>query len=202
MFQLLKSKCFYCHKLRMSVDRVRVFLVKLKLLEMGDVEGAMTLDDALQPCQDLFDEEGMGKGKSFSVDAEPMLRTAEQKYRRYRRNETPLQRAASRDPFIVDHQNQVIDAFQRACVLVKGCENCNAITAPLRQDQSIKVFQKPMPKRQRKFAESKLRQKVMRALHVETADIAGRHSLLLLLLLLLLCVERDGVVGALRSEAI
>jgi len=154
----------------MSVDRVRVFLVKLKLLEMGDVEGAMTLDDALQPCQDLFDEEGMGKGKSFSVDAEPMLRTAEQKYRRYRRNETPLQRAASRDPFIVDHQNQVIDAFQRACVLVKGCENCNAITAPLRQDQSIKVFQKPMPKRQRKFAESKLRQKVM-----STACRDGRH---------------------------
>jgi DNA-directed RNA polymerase I subunit RPA1 len=164
MFQLLKSKCFYCHKLRMSVDRVRVFLVKLKLLEMGDVEGAMTLDDALQPSQDLFDEEGegVGKGKSSSVDAEPMLRTAEQKYRRYRRKETPAQLAASRDSFIVDHQNQVIDAFQRACVLVKGCENCNAITAPLRQDQSIKVFQKPMPKRQRKFSESKLRQKVMR----------------------------------------
>lgn len=162
MFQLLKSKCFYCHKLRMSVDRVRVFLVKLKLLEMGDVEGAMTLDDAMQPSQDLFDEEGVGvgKGKSSSVDAEPMLRTAEQKYRRYMRKETPMQRAASRDSFIVDRQNQVIDAFQRACVLVKGCENCNAITAPLRQDQSIKVFQKPMPKRQRKFAESKLRQKV------------------------------------------
>lgn len=144
------------------MDRVRVFLVKLKLLEMGDVEGAMTLDDALQPPQDLFDEEGgVGKGKNSSVDAEPMLRTAEQKYRQYRRHVTPAQRAASRDPFIADRQNQVIDAFQRACVLVKGCENCNALTAPLRQDQSIKVFQKPMPKRQRKFAESKLRQKVM-----------------------------------------
>jgi DNA-directed RNA polymerase I subunit RPA1 len=165
MFQLLKSKCFYCHKLRMSLDRVRVFLVKLKLLEMGDVEGANTLDDSLQPSQDLFDEEGVGKGRnssSSSVDAEPMLRTAEHKYRQYRRNATPAQRAASQDSFITDRQNQVIDAFQRACVLVKGCENCNALTAPLRQDQSIKVFQKPMPKRQRKFAESKLRQKVMR----------------------------------------
>jgi len=160
MFQLLKSKCFHCHKFRMSHDRVRVFLLKLKLLEMGDVEGAMSLDDALQPTQDLFEDEVASKGKISSVDAEPILRTAEQKYKLYRRNRTPAQRAASLDSFIADRQNQVIDSFQRACVLVKGCENCNALTAPLRQDQSIKVFQKPMPKRQRKFAESKLRQKV------------------------------------------
>lgn len=164
MYQLLRCKCFYCHKLRMSNFKVRYHLVKLKLLEMGDVANAMALQDILQPSQQIFDDDKEGEqDKAMSHDAEQALRSFEQRYAAFAAKHShfsnvpgaegdasaaPKQRRAV-DPYIKDLQAEVIENFQKLAMGVKACENCGAHTAPLRKDGYTKLFQKPMPKRLR-----------------------------------------------------
>eukprot|EP01035_Chromulina_nebulosa_P018336 gene18336-24027_t len=50
MYLLLKSKCAYCHRLKASSAKTRHALIKLKLLDMGDVTNALSLDDTVQPA--------------------------------------------------------------------------------------------------------------------------------------------------------
>jgi DNA-directed RNA polymerase I subunit RPA1 len=165
MYQLLRCKCFYCHKLRMSSFKVRYYLVKLKLLEMGDVASAMDLQDVLAPSTQVFDEEeGVQKDKGASQDAENALRNYEQRYAAFAAkhshfsnvvsgggdgSSTAPRQKRSVDPYIRDLQAEVIETFQKAAIAVKACENCGAHTAPLRKDGYTKLFQKPMPKRLR-----------------------------------------------------
>lgn len=49
MFQLLRAKCTYCHRLRLSRLKVELVLAKLKLLEMGDLEAAEMFDQITAP---------------------------------------------------------------------------------------------------------------------------------------------------------
>jgi hypothetical protein len=44
MFQLLRSKCAYCHRLRQGRVKVELILCKLRLLEMGETAAAEEID--------------------------------------------------------------------------------------------------------------------------------------------------------------
>ena len=148
----------------MSSFKVRYYLIKLKLLEMGDVASAMDLQDLLQPSQGIFEEdEEVKKTKTISLDAEQTMRNYEQRYAAFatkhayfdnvigsNTNTTGTkQQRRSVDPYIRDLQTEVIETFQKAAIAIKACENCGAHTAPLRKDGYTKLFQKPMPKRLR-----------------------------------------------------
>ena len=147
----------------MSDFKVRYYLVKLKLLEMGDIANAMALQDILQPSQGIFEEDQeLNTDKNISLDAEQALRSFEQRYAVFAsthahfsnvpgaegHSDAPKQRRAA-DPYIKDLQAEVIEVFQKAAMAIKACENCGAHTAPLRKDGYTKLFQKPMPKRLR-----------------------------------------------------
>jgi hypothetical protein len=178
----------------MSQEKVRYFLIKLKLLEMGDIANAMALQDLLSPSQQMFEDEGAeqelqgkggkgvksagggAKGIAPSHDAEKTLREYEERYAAFAaRNAAKFananaaaevgvgaaaaaagvgahqqqQQKRAVDPYIRDLQAEAIDAFQKAAVAVKACENCGAHSAPLRKDGYTKLFLKPMPKRLR-----------------------------------------------------
>lgn len=149
----------------MSNFKVRYHLVKLKLLEMGDVANAMALQDILQPSQQIFDDDKDGEqDKAMSHDAEQALRSFEQRYAAFATKHSHFsnvpgaksdlhgsaqKQKRSTDPYIKDLQAEVIEAFQKAAMGIKACENCGAHTAPLRKDGYTKLFQKPMPKRLR-----------------------------------------------------
>jgi len=65
----------------LSDFKVRYYLVKLKLLEMGDIANAMALQDILQPSQGIFEEDQeLNTDKNMSLDAEQALRSFEQRY--------------------------------------------------------------------------------------------------------------------------
>jgi DNA-directed RNA polymerase I subunit RPA1 len=160
LFQLLRCKCLYCHKLRMSQTKVRYFLVKLKLLEIGDVAAALGLQDALAPLGPLHEENAdheLGRGKGGqSRDAEQILRRHESRYTAFVTTASSLQKVGSspilqlgNDPYTRSLQAGVIETFHRAALAVKGCENCGAHSPPLRKDGFTKIFQRPTPKRLR-----------------------------------------------------
>jgi DNA-directed RNA polymerase I subunit RPA1 len=171
----------------MSAFKIRYYLVKLKLLEMGDVSSATDLQDLLQPSQQIFDEdEDLKKDKGISLDAERTLRSYEQRYAVFAtkhahfgnvpgqpdsgNNARKQQRSV--DPYIRELQAEVIDTFQKAAMAIKACENCGAHSPPLRKDGYTKLFQKPMPKRLRATMIAKrFKAKVRIAFHACTAAV-------------------------------
>lgn len=153
LVRILRSKCVYCHRLRLSSLRVRVYLTKLKLLEMGDFSAAETILDVLNSKQLDLDAEVQAPTNNtydevIPTDAEEKLTYYEKKYDSYVRSRRHLQTAP--DLYIKTMQRETIDAFMRTCIAAKKCETCGAFSPPFRKDGSTKIFQKPMPKRQEK----------------------------------------------------
>jgi DNA-directed RNA polymerase I subunit RPA1 len=68
VFQLVRSSCSCCHRLRLSNSHIWPYLAKLKLLEMDDVVGAEEIDDKLLP-QTMFD--GVDVEDGDGEEAEP-----------------------------------------------------------------------------------------------------------------------------------
>lgn len=165
LFQLLRASCSFCHKLRMSDERCRKYLIRLKLLEMDEVELAATLNDRENTTQ-VFEDAENTAAKDFA----DTLAQFEQRFalfcRRQRgRNYSPTA-AAKR------LQEETIEAFQKEARLCRTCENCSALSPPYRKDGHSKIFRKPPSKRM--LAEMKAkRRKMTSALAMADDNDAG-----------------------------
>eukprot|EP01031_Cornospumella_fuschlensis_P033937 gene33937-41073_t len=155
LVRLLRSKCLFCHKLRMSQQRVRSYLLRLMLLEMGEIDEASTLFDSLAPSQ-LDKGDGEPGDSTEPRDVESRLRKIELRYKTFVQT-----RALKKKPdlLIKSLQRELIDAFMKANIATKRCENCNAFSPPIRKDGASKIFQRPIPMRQRKSMSSNVKQK-------------------------------------------
>lgn len=128
----------------MSQFKVRYYLVKLKLLEMGDITGAQDLQDMLQPSL-LDSEEDGGKNAStsrssgaISLDAEQTLRLYEQRYVAYATSIANKQRVKIPQPGSSNHHNNK-NSYTTSSILKP-----RAVDPYLRdlQAEVIDVFQK------------------------------------------------------------
>ena len=161
LFQLVKSACFCCHRLRMSSSRLTAYLAKLQLLEMGDVKGAETLDDRLLPVSDVLqntDEEPSSKKVAVAKskeskerathDAEVILGDIDKRYRAFAKADA---RNKGTRKAISMHAKQmqraVVSELSRELVKVKKCEHCGEHSPSVRKDGHAKVFSKPLPKK-------------------------------------------------------
>lgn len=160
MFSLLRTKCSYCHTLRIAQSRTRQTLVKLKLLEMGELDLAKKMDDMVVPptkenLLDVADENIVDQLKRFEQQLEDKLRQIERRYELYKRQETARRERGETEPsatarqsnYIKLEQRAVLDAFYRIAMSTKKCENCGAFSLPLRRDGYAKIFQRPLQKR-------------------------------------------------------
>lgn len=140
----------------MATSRVRYYLLRLMLLEMGDIEESNTLFDLVAPSQlDKTDgEAGVSTGEDIT---ENRLKEIEINFKRFCKSRTMRSKP---DVLIQSLQRELIEQFHRACLVVKRCENCSAFSPQVRKDGSAKIFQKPIPLRQRKSMGSSMRQKV------------------------------------------
>jgi DNA-directed RNA polymerase I subunit RPA1 len=160
MFSLLRTKCSYCHTLRIAQSRTRQTLVKLKLLEMGELDLAKKMDDMVVPptkenLLDVADENIVDQLKRFEQQLEDKLRQIERRYELFKRQETARRERGEPEPsatarqsnYIKLEQRAVLDAFYRIAMSTKKCENCGAFSLPLRRDGYAKIFQRPLQKR-------------------------------------------------------
>lgn len=169
LFQLVRSHCACCHRLRMGKARLWPYLAKLQLLEMGDVHGAETLDDRLLPMTDVLPrsddktESSLGSetvsstGKKSAAevasakekaarDVEKVLESVNKKYRAF----AGIPDAASTRPFSAQAkklQRAVTAELSRELAKVKKCENCQEYSPALRKDGYSKIFAKALPQR-------------------------------------------------------
>ena len=133
----------------MSDKTVRYYLVRLKLLQMGELDTAKEFTDLIVPPVIFTDKEGAAGDNLFmdtSGDIESKIHLYEDRYRMYLRNP----RRASPDVFSRAHQQEVIDQFYTAASGVVKCENCGAFSPTIRRDGFTKIFRRPLNKRVQK----------------------------------------------------
>ncbi len=122
---------------------------------MGDIEASNNLFDMVGASQRKKDDD-IGEWTD-EVPLETKLKEIEARFSRFKRSNLMKSKP---DLLIKNLQRDLIDVFQKAAIDAKRCENCSAFSPPIRKDGASKIFQKPIPMRQRKSMSSSLRQKV------------------------------------------
>ena len=92
LVRLLKLKCIVCHKFRLEAQKVRYYLIRLKLLEMENIPEANSLMELVNPSEqlldldlDLTDPEVKEKREDVVVDIEKKLHFYEKRYEAFAR---------------------------------------------------------------------------------------------------------------------
>ena len=171
LYMLLRAKCSVCHALRMSKTRVRHILLKLKLLEMNDTEGASQLDAMVIPPTVTKEEDSQA---GHASDLAMKLTAIEDRYNAFKKASLRGHgHGVVKDQRAYQMQKELIASFVKSAAAVRKCEGCGASSASLRKDGYSKIYQKPLPKRQQ-LAMTSLRVKARSALEtIESREEGG-----------------------------
>lgn len=134
------------NRLRCSTQKERLYLIRLKLLEMGEIVASEQVLDLVTPPQLFTEQKAKSKDISITSDVEAKLRQYERKFEIFQQRN----QSARREVNIVtkDKQRDLIDGFMRMLLASKRCENCGGCSPVYRKDASSKIFQKPLQKQQ------------------------------------------------------
>eukprot|EP00163_Fabomonas_tropica_P030503 TRINITY_DN690_c0_g1_i4.p1 TRINITY_DN690_c0_g1~~TRINITY_DN690_c0_g1_i4.p1 ORF type:complete len:1694 (+),score=564.87 TRINITY_DN690_c0_g1_i4:426-5507(+) len=139
LFQLLRTKCFTCHKFRLASRKVKLFIAKLQFIDAGLIEQAGKIDGFLglrESGKRIFGDEDENTPDA-KVEAEALIaeaaRVAAAKGSVSRENTTHLH----------DLRRQTISQFFSK-VPTRRCDNCRAHCPALRKDGATKIFRLPL----------------------------------------------------------
>jgi DNA-directed RNA polymerase I subunit RPA1 len=164
MFQLLRAKCAYCHRLRLSRLQVQLILCKLRLLELGDVTAADALDHLSSSHAATVLEDVVAK-QDLAINIESKIREVETRYFAHLKK-TGVRPAGLE---MKSKQRTATDAFLKGCVAAKKCESCGGYSPAYRKDGYSKIFQKPLAKKTQKAMQA-LKMKLKTALESTQGD--------------------------------
>ncbi|RKP25650.1 hypothetical protein SYNPS1DRAFT_28623 [Syncephalis pseudoplumigaleata] len=159
VYTLMRSKCFYCHRFRLSaVDEARYY-ASLKLLQAGYVLEASEVNSITQRYKstgknatadadaDREDSEEASLGEVESTD-EWIARIEEYVRQVLARGASDRHGATQKTTTLASHaRKQLIAALFRQAANVPKCNHCHGISPPMRKDGHSKIFQLPLPKR-------------------------------------------------------
>jgi DNA-directed RNA polymerase I subunit RPA1 len=118
-------------------------LIKLQLLEMGEITNANELDDLVHQ-QILLEDKS--EEVSHINDVEGQLKVYEERFRAFMR----MPSRPRIDPYHKTLQSKVIESFIKQSMGARKCENCNSFSPKYRKDGYSKIFQKPLSSRMMK----------------------------------------------------
>jgi len=117
---------------------------------MGDIVASDQLLDLVSPPQLFTESDKPTRAKDYTItsDIDAKLRQYERRFSIFQEQHKHKRRTVNIQ--IKDKQRDLIDAFMRSLLATKRCDNCGGFSPTFRKDASSKIFQKPLPKRQRK----------------------------------------------------
>lgn len=134
---------------------MRHFVLRLKLLEMGEADKARELIDLVQSPVIYKEKEGENENDNLFVsnqaDVDAKLRMYEERYESFRRHPS----RPSIDPFTRSRQQEVIDEFYKTAAAVRKCGNCDATSPSIRKDGYSKIFMRPLAARIQKSMDAR-----------------------------------------------
>ena len=132
LFNILRNKCWSCHKFRIHKDKIRRIVLQLKLLDRGEIMAALNLNAELS-----------GKSGNYSENATEQRARHEAIYMKY---ETLCENSPPKKDAVIGHARQqkrmLIAQFVKDLNGAKRCANCRAYTPLLRKDGHTKLFHK------------------------------------------------------------
>ena len=136
--------------LRVSKPKIRHLLIKLKLLDMGDILTAEKIGNYVENTADLLNDDEIFN-KSFHTRIANEFDFYERTYEAYKQ-----QGIRSRVPsmHVKSLQRTEIETFLKYAIAMKKCEHCGCHARKLRKDGSSKIFLKPLGKRLRGTAQA------------------------------------------------
>jgi len=149
LIQLLRLKCLSCHSFRLEKRLVRIFEAKFHLIDTGRCKEALEFDDLLSTVMKRHanPDEDKAKGNK-KVDITAAAASIEGVVREI------MQFTPSSKVTLTSHERsvrrQLAKEFISTCNACKKCNNCNAFSPRIRQDNSNKVFQNPLSDKMRK----------------------------------------------------
>lgn len=158
--RLLRAKCVYCHRLRMSRVEVNRYICKLRLLRYGLVHEANEIDtiriDSDNPAAAASDQDDDGDNDTpadFTPDARDLAnrRTAFVKaaVKAARGANGRLQSTEEKIHAATIARREVVRDFLGNIAKVKKCNSCSGITPKYRKDRFVKIFRQPLAERDR-----------------------------------------------------
>ncbi|CAJ1955371.1 unnamed protein product [Cylindrotheca closterium] len=144
MLELLRVKCFNCHKLRIPKRQMKVYEAKFRLLKAGRYIDALELDDRMAAAMKKISAKGSsGKGgvsiQSAGVAVDNLLDETMVSLPSMSDNSHKL--STLEEGKLRDLVRQVV----ADCKGNKSCSHCGAYSPKIRQDSSNKVFQAALP---------------------------------------------------------
>lgn len=158
--RLLRAKCVYCHKLKMSRAEVNRYACKLTLVRYGLLKECFDLDDihiAPKSKDIAAPDTSKDNDGNDSSDSDQDSNTKDIIHRRNVFVRNAIKQAGKRRGDWEDAKIEAVANERRAIVkeflysITKGkkCANCAGISPSYRKDRFVKIFRKPLSEKDR-----------------------------------------------------
>ncbi|TAQ83929.1 hypothetical protein B7494_g7741 [Chlorociboria aeruginascens] len=143
LLRLLRSKCVYCHRLRMSRKEINGYLCKLRLIQHG-LLSAMEEIDNIEISQTQKGEDSSDSQDDSSADGVIRRRNAFVKKAIKAAKSSPWEWKREKNEGVAEARRTTVKAFMKAIVAVKRCGSCTGISPTYRKDRFVKIFEKEL----------------------------------------------------------
>jgi DNA-directed RNA polymerase I subunit RPA1 len=156
LLKLLRAKCLYCHRFRISKSLCKAYAAKLHLLDCGYVEDAIAIDEKVSLTLSKLEKSSSAATSSTSTttittaaEVEEFLDNCLQRTR----PDTALSPLSSSSSSSSEryYRQLWIKQFFAANNAQKKCDSCNAFHHKLRHDSFNKIFMSPLSDKARNY---------------------------------------------------
>lgn len=141
LFRLLRGKCAYCHRLRLSRPQVNEFASKLRLIRSGLVRDANAMNENVDANKGRIGPTTDSSGEDNEEDIIGQRNSYVKKcLKRAGISRSETHSATEKNDAISDARREVVREFYLELTKGKKCKNCGGISPSYRKDRSIKIF--------------------------------------------------------------
>jgi DNA-directed RNA polymerase I subunit RPA1 len=154
LVQLLRLKCFHCHKLRLSTRQIKIYQTKFRLLRLGDYEQCVQMDKEISiRIGEVDGREGGSTSKAILIHEKGLVTDTYLTQVNAELDARPQVRTGPPPSVYEDEcRRHLIKAFLADIKSGKdGCSHCGACSPKIRQDQSNKIFQADLSKKAKRI---------------------------------------------------
>ena len=142
LYQLLRCSCWICHHLLCTPVKAHLLVGQLKLLSRGLLSEALALESAVG-CSDA-DSDKAADGADNVIE---FINCRVQSYTDHIADNADKQQSI-KTKNMVDLRRLLVNGFLKLCSTgVKTCTHCSAPVRPVRHENSVRIFLKPLPRK-------------------------------------------------------
>ncbi|GAB7347551.1 hypothetical protein MBLNU459_g4442t1 [Dothideomycetes sp. NU459] len=153
--RLLRAKCVYCHKLKMSRAEVNRYVCKLTLVKYGLLKECYDLDDInlSSLSNDAAATADGDSGSEQDQDTKDIIARRNAFVKKAIRQAGFSKKRgdweASKIESVANERRAIVKDFLYSITKGKKCSNCKGISPSYRKDRFVKIFKKPLTEKDR-----------------------------------------------------